>query len=172
MDDEFEDWFLANEGFIHSNVEIAWDETYGVHMRVGEGEELPPDSLVVSCPHNLTISWLNVIQGSETFLSQFDLDEAYYSVNQVVIVRFFILNEYLKREKSFWHPYLRSLPQPGDKHFSYTPMWYEVGDWPWIRGTDIERVALRTEEQWGKEYEHAMASLTPSAKASTKDWSW
>lgn len=172
MEDDFEDWFLQNDGFIHSSVEIAWDETYGQHMRVEQGDELAADSLVVSCPHSLTISWLNVIQGRESFLSQFDLEEEYYSVNQVVIVRFFLLNEFLKREKSFWYPYLRSLPQPTDPHFPHTPLWYDVGDWAWIRGTDLERTALKTEEAWGQEYEHTMASLTPAAKASTKDWSW
>ena len=172
MEHDFEDWFLENEGFIHSSVEIAWDETYGQHMRVEEGEELPTDTLIVSCPHSLTISWLNVSQGSESFLSQFDLEEDFYMVNQVVIVRFFVMNEFLKREKSFWYPYLRSLPQPSDPHFPYTPLWYDVGDWAWIRGTDLERTALKTEEEWGQEYEHAMASLTPTAKARTKDWSW
>lgn len=172
MEDDFEDWFLENDGFINANVEITWDETYGQYMRVEEGEELAADSLVVSCPHNLTISWLNVTQGRENFLSQFDLEEEYYSVNQVVIVRFFLLNEFLKREKSFWYLYLRSLPQPTDPHFPLTPMWYDIGDWAWIRGTDLERTALKTEEAWGQEYEHAMASLTPTAKACTKDWSW
>lgn len=172
MDDNFEQWFLANGGYIDPNVEIATDKVTGRHMRVSDGQNLAPGSLIVSCPHELTISWLNVIRGSETFLSQFDLGEAYYAINQVVIVRFFVVNEYLKREESFWWPYIRSLPQPDKAQMLGTPLYYDEEDFAWIRGTNLEHASGKTERMWHIEYDEALQSLVPMAGSHAAEWSW
>lgn len=141
-------------------------------MRVSDTKILAADSLIVSCPHELTISWLNVISGSEAFLSQFDLGNGDPAVNQVVIVRFFIIHEHLKQRDSFWWPYIRSLPQPSEVHLLGTPLWYSEREWKWIRGTGLEKSARRTEQMWRQEYEIAMHSLQPLARSSISEWSW
>ena len=171
-EDMFEEWFLANGGYINPNVEFAKDPITGNHMRVVDGETLDAGSLIISCPHELTISWLNVIKGSETFLSQFDLGEMYYAVNQVVIVRFFVMNEYIKREKSFWWPFIRSLPQPTEAQLLGTPLYYDDEDWVWLRGTNLEHAANKTERMWHNEYDEAMQSLVPINGSHANDWSW
>jgi len=165
-------WFLANGGYIHPDVEIASDASTGTHMRVSDTGVLAADSLIVSCPHELTISWLNVISGSEVFLRRFDLGIVNRVINQIVIVRFFIINEYLKQRDSFWWPYIQSLPQPSEIYLLSTPLWYSDCDWKWIRGTGLERSARRTEHMWRQEYETAMHSLHPMARSSTSKWSW
>ena len=172
MEDDFEQWFLANDGYIHPNVELASDALTGRHMRVVEGKNLAADSLIISCPHELTISWLNVIRGSEPFLGQFALGEAYYAVNQVVIVRFFLMNEYLKNKSSFWWPYIRSLPQPSEAHLLGTPLYYNDNDWAWIRGTNLEHAARKTESMWRLEYDEAMQSLVPMTDSHANEWTW
>ena len=143
-----------------------------MHLRVTEGRVLSADSLIVSCPHELTISWLNIMSGSESFLSYFNLDEAFYTINQVVIVRLFIVNEYLKQRESFWWPYIRSLPQPFQAHLFATPLWYEDSDWAWIRGTSLESNARQTERIWREEYAAAIRSLDLVSRLSTSEWSW
>jgi hypothetical protein len=143
-----------------------------MHMRVSDTEVLAADSLIVSCPHELTISWMNVISGSKAFLDQFDLGNVDPAVNQVVIVRFFVMNEYLKQRDSFWWPYIRSLPQPSEIHLLGTPLWYSDCDRKWIRGTGLEKSASRTEQMWRQEYESAMHSLHPMARSSISEWSW
>ena len=172
MEDDFEQWFLANGGYIHPNVEIASDPVAGRYLRVVDGQSLEADSLIVSCPHELTISWLNVVKGSETFLGQFALGEAYDTVNQVVVVRFFLINEYLKRRESFWWPYIRSLLQPTEAESLGTPMYYEENDWAWIRGTNLECAARKTESMWHLEYDEAMQSLVPMDGSHANKWSW
>lgn len=141
-------------------------------MRVSDTGSLAADSLIVSCPHELTISWLNVISGSEAFLGQFDSGNVDPAINQVIIVRFFVMNEYLKKRDSFWWPYIRSLPQPSEIHLHDTPLWYSDCDWKWIRGTGLEKCARRTEQIWREEYETAMHSLRPMARSSINEWSW
>ncbi len=141
-------------------------------MRVSDTGSLAAESLVVSCPHELTISWLNVISGSEAFLGQFDVGNVDPAVNQVVIVRFFVMNEYLKQRDSFWWPYIRSLPQPSEIHLLGTPLWYSDCDRNWIRGTGLEKSASRTEQMWRQEYESAMHSSHPMARSSISEWSW
>ena len=141
----------------------------GTHLRVSDGRVLPADSLIISCPHKLTISWLNV---TESFLCQFNLEELPYVVNHVVIVRLFIVNEYLKQRKSFWWPYLRSLPQPSEPHLLGTPLWYDDQDWTWIRGTTLELNARKTEQRWREEYADAMGCLDPASRPNTSEWSW
>lgn len=165
-------WFLAHGGYIHPDVEIASSTSSGTHLRVSKGKVLPADSLIVSCPHELTISWLNVISGSEAFLSQFDLENVSLIVNQVVIVRLFILNEYLKQSKSFWWPYIRSLPQPSEKLLLGTPPWFDNRDWAWLRGTRLELGARKIECIWREEYDAATGSLDPTSRPSTSEWSW
>lgn len=172
MEDIFEPWFLANGGYIDPCVEIATDKVTGHHLRVSSGEDVAAGSLIVSCPHELTISWLNVISGSETFLAQFDLGEAYHAVNQVVIVRFFLMNEYLKGQESFWWPYVRSLPQPDEAQLLGTPLYYDDEDFAWIRGTNLEHAARITERMWHVEYDEAMQSLVPIEGSHATEWSW
>lgn len=140
-------------------------------MRVSDGQTLAADSLVVSCPHEITISWLNVISGSASFLGQFD-EDCIATVNQVAIVRFFLLNEYLKREESFWWPYFRSLPQPTEACRLLTPTWYDEEDWLWLRGTSLESSARKQEQHWRQEYDVAMQGLSPLPMSRTSEWSW
>ena len=172
MADDFEQWFLANGGYIHPKVELASDAITGRHMRVIDGEQLVADNLIISCPHELTVSWLNVVKGSEAFLSQFALEEDYHEINQVVIVRFFLINEYLKKKESFWWPYFRSIPQPSEIHALGTPMYYNENEWAWIRGTNLEQAALKTERMWRMEFEAAIQSLIPMDGSLSDQWSW
>ena len=171
-EDMFEAWFLAHGGYINPNIEIAEDRITGRYMRVVDGEDLGAGSLIVSCPHELTISWLNVIKGSETFLSQFDLREGYHAINPVVIVRFFVMNEYLKAEKSFWWAYIRSIPQPTEAQLLGTPLYYDDEDWVWLRGTNLEHAANKTERMWRKEYDEVMQSLIRIDGSLANSWSW
>lgn len=172
MDDDFEQWFLANGGHIHPHVEIASDPVTGRHMRVINGHNIPTESLVVSCPHELTISWLNIIKGSEPFLGQFALEEAYHAVNQVVLVRFFLVNEYLKGKESFWWPYIQTLIQPPEAHSLGTPLYYDDNDWAWIRGTNLEHAARKTESMWHLEYDEVIQSLVPMDGSHADEWTW
>ena len=172
MEDDFEQWFLVNGGYIDPNVELARNDITGRHLRIVEGGSLTSDTTIISCPHELTISWLNVIRGSESFLSQFDLSDASYVVNQVVIVRFFVINEYLKGEHSFWWPYFQSLPQPTEARLLGTPLYYNDQDCLWIRGTNLEHAARKTERMWRMEYDEAMESLIPLDGSHATGWSW
>ncbi|KAL8793562.1 MAG: hypothetical protein Q9195_003824 [Heterodermia aff. obscurata] len=171
-EDMFEQWFLANGGYINPNIEITKDQITGRYLRVLDGEALGAGSLIISCPHELTISWLNVIKGSETFLGQFDLGDMYHAVNEVVIVRFFVMNEYIKGEDSFWWPYIRSLPQPTDAQLLGTPLYYDDEDWLWLRGTNLEHAATKTERMWYNEYDEVMQSLVRIEGSLANDWSW
>ena len=150
---EFEAWFLAGGGRLHPNVEIASNST-GFHLRARHGEELASGSCVVSCPHSLTLSWLNVSSQHDRLL-QFDPEVP----DQAVATHFFLIHQYMLKEKSFWWPYIQSLPQPDADDSFATPLWYNSDDMVWIRGTNLEHAADVRERTWHQEYEQGIRQI-------------
>lgn len=111
LKDDFTAWFTNAGGLLHPNVKIAFDSA-GLGVRTIDGKGLPSQSCVVTCPHTLAISWFHVIQGPESFFSRFGSRNLSSHVNEVVIIRFFLVKQYLLKERSSWWPYIRCLPQP------------------------------------------------------------
>ena len=73
------------------------------------------------------------------------------------------MDEFLKGEESFWHPYIQMLPQPGPYGFE-TPLYYDDGDRDWIRGTNLEAATTAREKQWRQEYLHFLGLVATSGE--------
>ena len=171
MEESFQSWFLHSGGTLHPSVEIASDST-GSFLRTRNGQNLPPGSCVVSCPHTLTLSWLNVIHSSESFLNDFDLRTASHMINETVLTRFFLMKQYVLKEKSFWWSYIQSLPQPDlEKHLNL-PFWYDAEDLIWIRGTNLEYAMREKEQIWRREFEEGARLLALEGIDGNQNWSW
>lgn len=143
--EDFEFWFLTNGGYLHPSVDIASGDD-GNFVRVKQDHVLLPGSMVVSCPHELTISWRGV--------NQHQFPDVCSTFAPHVATRLFLMKQYLLREKSPWWPYINSLP----RSFS-TPLWYDDNDLIWLRGTNLGNAKEVREEAWRQEHENAMQSL-------------
>ena len=144
-------WLQKAGGSLHPAVEIVYtDYPVGYSLRVREGHHLPAGSQVVACPNSLVLSVLSIDPGSHLWCGK---SGPCHDQLPEVLTRFHLMEEFLKGEESFWHPYIQMLPQPGQYSFD-TPLYYDEGDRDWIRGTNLEGATVAREEQWRQEYMH------------------
>ena len=158
---DFESWFLTNGGYLHPSVEIAVDDHTGSFLRVKQNHILSPDSIVVSCPHHLTISW--------PIINQLHLPDVHSAFTPHVATRLFLIKQRLLKTESLWWPYINSLP------LSFrTPLWYDDNDLIWLRGTNLCNAKKIREDAWRREFENAMQSLFSSESDSQQKnlWTW
>lgn len=158
--EDFESWFLNNGGYLHPSVEIASGDD-GNFVRVKQGHVLVPGSMVVSCPHELTISWPGVIQ--------YHFSDIHSTFTPHVAIRLFLVKQYLLKEQSPWWPYINSLP----RSFS-TPLWYDDNDLIWLRGTNLGNAKEVREDAWRQEHENAVQSLFANGSGFEQKhlWTW
>ena len=170
VDADFESWFRTNGGYLHPSVELAANTIEGNYLRVKEGSNLPSGSTIVSCPHELTLSWASA--------RKYHFPNIRSQFTSHVATRLFLIKQYLLREHSPWWPYIRSLPQPDSKHDLRTPMFYDMEDMLWIRGTNLEHARDVREDAWRKEYTDTCHILVSSGDGDrncherSKVWTW
>lgn len=158
--EDFESWFLTNGGYLHPSVEIASGDD-GNFLRVKEDHVLWSGSMVVSCPHELTISWPGV--------NQYHYPTIKSTFKPHVATRLFLMKQNLLGDTSPWWPYINSLP----RSFS-TPLWYDGKDLIWLRGTNLGRAKKVREQAWLQEYENVMQQLFPNGSNLEQKhmWTW
>lgn len=169
--DQFLAWFISGGGIIHPDVEIA-DNLTGSYLRARSEHDIAAGSPLISCPHSLVISWPQVMHGPDQFLRRFDVQHASCLINEAVIIRFFLIRQYVLKESSYWWLYIRSLPQPDAGEHLDTPLWYASEDLLWIQGTTLESGVKARERMWRQEYEEGMKLLIPAADEPAELWSW
>lgn len=147
--EDFESWLLANGGYLHPSVEIVSGDD-GNCVRVKHDHILLPGDMVVSCPHELTISWPSV--------NQSHFPDVHSTFTPHIATRLFLMKLYLLRDNSSWWPYINSLPRSFN-----TPLWYDDNDLIWLRGTNLGNAKEVREDAWRQEYENAMRSLFADA---------
>ena len=157
---DFESWFLINGGYLHPSIEIAAG-VHGSFVRVKQDSVLLPGTTIVSCPHELIISWPAV--------NHSHFPHVYSTFTSHIATRLFLMKQRLLKEQSPWWPYINDLP----RSFS-TPLWYDDNDLLWLRGTNLGNAKEIREGAWRQEYEHAMQSLFANQlDLEQKDlWTW
>ncbi|MCJ1391110.1 hypothetical protein MMC18_003972 [Xylographa bjoerkii] len=149
-------WLQLEGGFIHPAVEIVHcDDTTGYSLRVRKHHDVPEGSRIASCPSSLTMSVLSMERAKNLWPEEF---VSFFSQCPEVLTRFFLMEQFLMAETSFWHPYVRMLPQPADDSLD-TPMFYNAEDCIWIKGTNLEGARKLRQEQWKQEYQKAVDLL-------------
>ncbi|KAI4187930.1 MAG: hypothetical protein LQ348_003993 [Seirophora lacunosa] len=149
---EFKDWFSNGGGYFGDHVELRYDGLRNLHLRVAAGQQLHSGSCIVSCPHALTLSHLNIREGKSASLS----------VSSLNLLRFFLIEQYHLGEQSFWWPYIRILPDPSSEHPFDTPLYYSDDDLKWIQGTSLEHSRRKMEAMWKEEHADGLQKLFPS----------
>ncbi|KAF2720174.1 SET domain-containing protein [Polychaeton citri CBS 116435] len=157
-------WLCENGGYLHPNVQVAADEDNGVHWRATAN--IQPDTTLSVVPHSLALSYLNALVD--------DAHPALKSAKKKLCVEnigfFYLMTQYLAREKSFWKPYLDTLPQP-DTGFT-TPLWFDdPDDTAWLDGTDVYHSSLGRRKVYER-YWHEGVALLSQAGIDTEPYTW
>lgn len=158
-------WGEADGATVNPKAEVYVSPTFGVSLRVKESTAgvnekagLPAHSTIVATPYTTSLSYINAFDAFPTLAShsprfpQKFLDE----VPAKVIGCYFLIQQYLLGHKSFWAPYIRSLPQPDEPEKLATPMYWPEEARTWLRGTNLGAAVHAREEAWKEELDNAV----------------
>ncbi|KAI5197204.1 SET domain-containing protein [Aureobasidium subglaciale] len=159
----FENWFRSNGGYLHPAVHLAHDEDQGSHFRATAVIE--PGTHVLTVPHSLSMSNLNA-QVDDDF-PVFRTHAHKFTVEGLSF--FYLMAQWLNKDKSFWKPYLDILPTP-EQGFE-TPIFYDEEDRKWLQGTDLHPTLLGREAAWKKYWEDGV-QVMKTAGMDVTDYTW
>lgn len=161
------EWAHENGATLDPKVEVYQGE-YGTSLRVKRpkgltpASPLPPNSSIVSCSYGISLSYLNALDEfselpsrSPPMPKQF-LEE----VDPHTIGRFFLMQQYLLGEQSFWAPYIESLPQPDEAKKLATPLFWDDEALECLKGTNIAVEVVRRKMGWSDQFKVALQRLT------------
>ncbi|KHN97731.1 uncharacterized protein MAM_04120 [Metarhizium album ARSEF 1941] len=139
------DWATSHGATLHPSIEVYRDPQTGLSFRVKPSAQSPvqPYEAIVQLPTSLALSYLNAVSeqgGRETSGPAGLPKEVLAGAAPHVVSRLFLIQEYLKRDKSFWHPYIQALPQPGQANrsqWALAPFW-EDDEAELLDGTNVE----------------------------------
>jgi hypothetical protein len=161
--DAFEEWFRSNGGYLHPSVQLAHDAEQGSHFRASAMIE--PGTHVLTVPHNLSMSNLNA-QVDDDF-PVFRIHAQQFTVEGLSF--FYLMAQWVNKDKSFWKPYLDILPTP-EQGFE-TPMFYDEDDRQWLEGTDLHPTLIGREAAWKKYWEDGL-QVMQSAGMDVTSYTW
>ncbi|TEA16271.1 Ribosomal lysine N-methyltransferase set10 [Colletotrichum sidae] len=164
--DELVSWARSNGAALHPSVEIYADSRTGNSFRVSAtaGAAISSGDTVVTCPLSLTLSYLNATStpnpGFHHDTNTTPFPSSFLSaVPPHVISRFFLVNQYLLGEASFWYPYIRTLPQPQHLQSWILPPLWPSDDLELLEDTNVHVAISEIKARLKGEYKHALAAL-------------
>ncbi|KAE8145515.1 hypothetical protein BDV25DRAFT_164512 [Aspergillus avenaceus] len=172
---------VKNGGHLHESVEIAKDESRGVHLQIKNDWKngMPSNSQIIRTPLPVTLSYFNAL--GQNFTTT-DGNTVAFPEHEVHLPRefieavgpedssiFFLIGQYLRGEEGFWYPYIRTLPQPGDLT---TPLYYGGYDLAWLQGTNLLPAREQKARLLTKNYEHSYSELCKSDFEGVERYTW
>ena len=143
-------WAKRHGAHVHDSVIFTRDDTSGICLRTRKDTApVSAGSQLVTCPYMLSISYLNALDTPlfpsrcETFPGSF-----LEGFPKETVMVFFLTQQYLRNEHSFWWPYIRCLPQPDEPDRLGTPLHFSSEDLLWLKGTNLEKAASDRKEAW------------------------
>lgn len=159
-------WGEQHGVYLNPVFEIYRDNTTGLSFRaasdvLGSGES---STRIVTCPYELSLSYLNALgaapfsrYGSAPFPPRFL--EPLSRTSPHVIGNFFLMQQYLLKEESFWWPYIRTLPQPEQPERLGTPVWWSDEDRKFLQGTNAEPAVTERQRLLKEDWKRGMSYL-------------
>ncbi|KAL2840727.1 hypothetical protein BJX68DRAFT_271501 [Aspergillus pseudodeflectus] len=167
-------WMKSHGGDLHENVQITYNERQGTHIRVLK-EGVPSNTHIVKTPVATTMSYFNAIDhrvGDVHFPShEVKLPHSFVeAAGPEELAIFFLIGQYLRGPESFWHPYLRTLPQPGA--LTTLPYYEEEDDLEWLEGTSLVQARKQKVAQLREKYEASYGELQKAGVEGSEKYSW
>ncbi|CZR58153.1 uncharacterized protein PAC_08044 [Phialocephala subalpina] len=155
-------WGLWNGIQLHNRVGIYEDPAMGLSFRaLGT---IPPETQLAVSPPTTALSYLNAVGAldfknydSPQFPPEFigGLNDKY----PYIIGNFFLMQQFLMREKSHWWQYIQTLPQPDQPERLATPLWWSDEDLQFLAGTNAELYVERKHKSWTFDYNRGFTEL-------------
>ncbi|GLA82116.1 hypothetical protein AtubIFM56815_006295 [Aspergillus tubingensis] len=169
-------WMVNNGGHLHESVQIAKDESRGVHLQVKKDwkDAVPTDTHIIKTPLATTMSYFNVVNQSTPSIS-FSAHGLHFpqsfidAVGEKESTIFFLIGQYLRGTEGFWYPYIRTLPQPGSLT---TPPYYEGEDLQWLDGTSLLAAREKRLEVLKEKYEKGSTELRNAGFEGADAYTW
>ncbi|KAK3711071.1 hypothetical protein LTR37_009858 [Vermiconidia calcicola] len=160
----FEEWLRTHNGFYHANVHLRHDEDSGYHLRTTA--PLPPETLTVSTPHSLALSYLNALV--DDAFPVFKQQKHRFKVEAIGF--FYLMAQYINREQSFWKPYLDTLPCPYQE-LTEALFFEHEEDVAWLEDTDVWRTVCARAQVY-EMYHRDGIEVLREAGIDTQPYTW
>jgi hypothetical protein len=155
-------WVLTNDGYFHPDAQIAFSSRKGFHAIAANDKTIQSGTRIAGCPMQLTISILNALNvrpfsshGShfpKPFLAaQAGKPESLQS--------FFLMEQLVLGDKSWWEPYICSLPTVQDVN---DLQFEEDSELVWLKGTNLKAGFETQSTKWRQMYEQGLELLRHS----------
>jgi hypothetical protein len=196
-------WAKSHGAYLNDDVEVYSSPDYGISLRVkktisptaqsprrGNGHskteelaeappgtrKLPARSRIVSCPFDISLSYLNALDDFHGLWAHSTPLPAEFiaTMEPKVIGCFFLIQQFLTSDTSYWGPYIRSLPQPYEREKLATPLYYSESELKWLQGTNLQAAVAERQEMWRKEFEAGREVLerSPEMEGLRGRWTW
>ena len=151
-------WAVQQGGYFHDDVEVVLTPEKGYHLVVRRNAMLQPNTQVLTCPIPCTMSILNVIDAEGGFTCRgIKIPPAFiHNQPRENVERFFLMEHYLVGKKSWWAPYIATLPTPDEVQ---KMQFQKPDDLAWIHGTNLASAFEKQTEQWRARYEQGIQHL-------------
>lgn len=171
-----QEWVCSQGGHLNDGVCIAHDYQRGVHLQVrGDWpQSISTETRVISTPQGVTMSYFNAVNyhsSKGSFSSHgVDLPRAFIdAAGTEETMTFFLMANFLRGEESFWYPYLRTLPQPGQMT---TPLFFGEEDVDWLQGTGIPDASVQRYKDWDEKYDSSIEKLEAAGYEGAEKFTW
>lgn len=155
-------WVLTNNGYFHPDAQIAFSSRKGFHALVANGKTISSGARIAGCPMPLTLSILNALDVKHFpshgthFPKPFLIDQASKPES---LQSFFLMEQLVLGDKSWWAPYISSLPTVED----VTDLQFnEESDLAWLEGTNLKGGYETQLNKWRLMYHHGLELLKRS----------
>ena len=151
-------WMSFNHGYLHPDVELAFNLEKGFHARVVAGRTVKAGSCVAKCSMTTSLSVLNALHSPPFSCRGTRFPSAFLRHQEIGVVQcFFLMEQWILQDKSWWAPYLSTLPRPDEieaLHFSD-----QEEDLICLRGTNLENAVIKQLETWRAHFFQGMEQL-------------
>ncbi|KAF2163275.1 hypothetical protein M409DRAFT_68568 [Zasmidium cellare ATCC 36951] len=154
-------WLEDNGGQLHAGIALDSSQQAGVHLRAIL--DLAPETRICTVPNALALSSLNALVDDDFTVFR------HRGLPVEGIGYFYLMYQYIRKEQSFWKPYLDTLPGPDVDHG--TPVWFDEPDTQWLAETDVLHTSHVRLENYQNIYNQGIAALQ-GANIDTEPYTW
>lgn len=151
-------WTVSNRGYLHPDIELAFSVERGYHARVVADRVLDAGSCVARCSMTMSLSVLNALHTPPFSCRGTMFPSAFLRSQQISVIQcFFLMEQWILRDKSWWAPYISTLPKPDEVETLYF-MDQEM-DLIHLKGTNLEMAVTKQAEMWKAQFAQGMDHL-------------
>jgi len=173
------EWAQHHGARLHPSLEVYHDDVTKFSLRVKHSEApLQPGFDAIHCPFSVTLSYLNALvdgpfsSASSTregrtaaFPTRFKS-----SLPPHVIGRFYLIQQYLRGDDSFWHAYIASLPRPEHINSWALPAFWSEDDAYFLEGTNAGVAIEEIQANVKREFKQARKVLKEEGFPNWQDY--